>query len=87
MNASILSSRRSKMLAALTVAAALTLGACTPSTGGQSGSAGGKTPEPPKITLGEYFTHPTDLVVDGLTGQKRLFAVEGVVEGRRLVRG
>ena len=70
MNASILSSRRSKMLAALTVAAALTLGACTPSTGGQSGSAGGKTPEPPKITLGEYFTHPTDLVVDGLTGQK-----------------
>ena len=70
MNASILPGRHLAMLATLALGATFLLGACTPSTGGQSGSAGGKTPEPPKITLGEYFVHPTDLTVEGLTGQK-----------------
>lgn len=52
-------------------AGVLFLSACTSSTGGQSGQSGadGMKPPPP-ITLGEYFVHPTDLTVDGLTGQK-----------------
>lgn len=54
--------------ASLIAVGALTLGACTSSGGGQSGAEAG--PKAEKITLGEYFVHPTDITVEGLTGQK-----------------
>lgn len=63
--------RRIAGIASVFVAGALVLSACTSSSGTQSGQSDA-TPakNAPKITLGEYFVHPTDLTVDGLTGQK-----------------
>ncbi|WP_099332362.1 polysaccharide deacetylase family protein [Actinomyces minihominis] len=60
------------IIAAGVAATALVLGACTTSTGSQSGELGSANSGKPaaKITLAEYFVHPTDLVVEGLTGQK-----------------
>lgn len=67
-------SRRTDLrgLVALLAATTLALSACTSSTGTQSGQSGDATPakNAPKITLGEYFVHPTDVTVEGLTGQK-----------------
>lgn len=60
---------RYAVLAATVASASLALAACSPSTGSQSGQAA-KEPEPPAIELGDYYTHPTDIEVPGLTGQK-----------------
>ena len=67
------SNRSVRLPAVLSVLAAATLvfSGCSSSKGsGQSGDAGAGEPEPSAIEVGEYFVHPTDVVVDGLVGQR-----------------
>lgn len=63
---------RSAAAAAAFAVSALALGACTPSGGSSQsgGNAGQPVKEPSKIAVGEYFTHPVDVEVPGLTGQR-----------------
>ena len=65
---------RRQMLAVTAVGAALTLAlsGCTSSGGSQSGGSARPMKNPPKITLGDAFVHPTDLDVPGLSGQRIL---------------
>ncbi|MFZ1381407.1 MAG: polysaccharide deacetylase family protein [Scrofimicrobium sp.] len=55
--------------------AALALGGCSSNSGSAilgGGSVLNPTPEPPKITLGDPHIYPTDIQVEGLTGQRIL---------------
>lgn len=61
---------RNAMLGAAFATVALGVAACSPSgvMGSQSGMSS-KSAEPPKIAMGDYFVHPTDIEVPGLNGQ------------------